>query len=313
MNKSSKIYIAGHTGLIGRALVRKYTQERYTNILTKTHHELDLTDNTKVNQFFLKEQPEYVILAAAKVGGIHANIAHPAQFLTENILIQNNVILSALEYGVKKLLFISCGCVYPTQSTQPIKEEYLLTGKLEQTNEGFAIAKIVGMKLCEKINLEYKKEFISCIAANTYGEHDHFDQERSHVISALIKKFHQAKVENLLNVAIWGTGTAKREFIYVDDLAEGLHLLMEEYSSSELINIGSGQEFTIKELSDIIQNIVGYRGNILFDTSKPDGMKRRIFDNSKIHKLGFNPKISFENGIKRAYQYYLKMKFPQTS
>ncbi len=304
MNKSSKIYIAGHTGLIGSALVRKYTREGYPNILTKTHHELDLTDNTKVNQFFLKKQPDYVILAAAKVGGIQANIARPARFLIENMLIQNNVILSALEYGVKKLLFISCGCAYPTQSPQPIKEEYLLSGKLEQTNEGFAIAKIAGMKLCEKINLEYKKEFLTCIAANTYGEHDHFDEERSHVISALIKKFHQAKVENLSNVTIWGTGTAQREFIYVDDLADGLHLLMEEYSSSEPINIGSGQEFTIKKLSEIIQRVVKYEGKVTFDSSKPDGMKRRIFDSNKIMDLGFKPQISFEEGIKRAYQFY---------
>jgi len=308
MNKSSKIYIAGHTGLIGSALVRKYTREGYPNILTKTHQELDLTDNTKVSQFFLKEQPAYVILAAAKVGGIQANIARPAQFLVANILIQNNVILSALAYGVKKLLFISCGCAYPTQSPQPIKEEYLLSGKLEQTNEGFAIAKIAGMKLCEKINLEYKKEFITCIAANTYGEHDHFDEERSHVISALIKKFHHAKVNNLPQVSIWGTGNAQREFIYVDDLAEGLHLLMEEYSNSEPINIGSGQEFTIKELSDIIQNVAGYKGSISFDSTKPDGMKRRIFDSRRIMDLGFKPNITLESGIERAYQYYLKMK-----
>jgi len=313
MNKSSKIYIAGHTGLIGSALVRKYQKEGYITILTRTHQELDLTDHKKVTDFFDQQRPEYVILAAAKVGGIQANSAHPAQFLTENILIQNNVILSALKYGVKKLLFISCGCAYPTQANQPIKEEYLLSGQLERTNEGFAIAKIAGMKLCETINLEYKKDFISCIAANTYGEQDHFDEKRSHVISALIKKFHQAKVENLSNVTIWGTGTARREFIYVDDLAKGLHLLMQKYSDPKTINVGSGQEFTIKQLSKMIQNIVGYEGTITFDSTKPDGMKRRIFDSGNIKNLGFKPQVSFEEGIKRAYEYYLIMKFQKTS
>jgi len=312
MNKSSKIYIAGHTGLIGSALVRKYQKEGYINILTRTHQELDLTDHKKVTNFFHKQTPEYVILAAAKVGGIQANSAHPAQFLTENILIQNNVILSALKYGVKKLLFISCGCAYPTNAKQPITEEYLLSGKLEQTNEGFAIAKIAGMKLCETINLEYKKDFISSIAANTYGEQDHFDEKRSHVISALIKKFHHAKIEKLQNVAIWGTGTARREFIYVDDLADGLHILMQEYSDPNTINVGSGQEFTIKQLSEMIQNVVGYEGEVTFDLSKPEGMNRRIFDSSKINNLGFKPQVSFEEGIKRTYEYYLSMKVPQT-
>ncbi|PJE61279.1 GDP-fucose synthetase [Candidatus Roizmanbacteria bacterium CG10_big_fil_rev_8_21_14_0_10_39_12] len=305
MNKSSKIYIAGHTGLIGSALIRKYTRDGYTNIVSRTHKELNLTHLEAVKNFFAKERPEYVILAAAKVGGIQANIANPAKFLIENILIQNNVFLSAHEYGVKKLLFISCGCAYPTQAQQPIKEEYLLSGKLEQTNEGFAIAKIAGMKLCETINLEYKKEFISCIAANTYGEHDHFDEKRSHVISALIKKFHHAKANDLPQVSIWGTGTAKREFIYVDDLADGLDLLMKNYSSPETINIGSGQEFTIKKLSEIIQRVIKYEGKVTFDSSKSDGMKRRLFDNTKSKALGFTPKISLEEGILRTYTFFI--------
>lgn len=308
MKKSSKIYIAGHEGLIGSALIRKYTAEGFTNIITRTREKLNLLDQPAVNIFFKKEKPEYVIMAAAKVGGIKANIAEPAGFMIDNLIIQNNIILSALEFNVKKLLYISCGCAYPTESRQPIKEEYLLTGKPESTNEGFAIAKIAAMKLCEKIFMEYKKEFISCIAANTYGENDHFDESRAHVISALIKRFHHSKTNNIPTVTIWGTGKARREFIYVDDLAEGLHLLMEKYSSSQTINLGSSQEVSIKELSKIIKKAVGYKGKIQFDTSKPDGMKRRVFDNSRIKALGFKPKTSLEEGISRAYSYFLRSK-----
>lgn len=304
MNKRSKIYIAGHTGLVGSALVRKYKREGFTNILTRTHKELDLLDSTAVKKFFQKERPEYVFLAAAKVGGISANSAHPAQFLIENLNIQSHVILSALEFDVNKLLYISCGCAYPTKAKQPIKEDYLLTGSLEPTNEGFALAKIIGMKLCEKINSEYQKNFISCIAANTYGEGDHFSNERSHVISALIQKFHHAKEHNLPNVSIWGTGTARREFIYVDDLANGLDLLMQTYSDPHAINMGSGQEVSIKKLSSIIQKVVGYKGTAEFDRSKPDGMKRRIFDSTKITRLGFKPKIQLEEGIARTYKFF---------
>jgi GDP-L-fucose synthase len=304
MKKNSRIYIAGHEGLIGSALIRKYKRDGFTNIITRTRKTLDLQNQKAVINFFKKEKPEYIILAAAKVGGIKANIAEPAGFMIENLLIQNNIILSALEYNVKKLLYISCGCAYPTESKQPIKEEYLLTGKPEITNEGFAIAKIAAMKLCEKIFLQYKKEFISCIAANTYGENDHYDENRAHVISALLKRFHEAKQKNFPSVTIWGTGLARREFIYVDDLAEGLHLLMEKYSSAQTINLGSSQEVSIKELSKIIQKTVGYNGKIVFDTTKPDGMKRRVFDNTLINKLGFEPKISLKDGIARAYEYF---------
>ena len=305
MKKNSRIYIAGHTGLIGSAVLRKYKRAGFTNIITRTRQELDLQNEASVKNFFKKYKPEYVMLTAAKVGGIRANIAQPAGFMIKNLIIQNNVILAAFENNVKKLLYVSCGCAYPTESKQPIIEEYLLTGKPEITNEGFAIAKIAGMKLCEKINLEFKKEFISCVAANTYGENDHFDEERSHVISALIKRFHNAKLKNLPSVTIWGTGKAKREFIYVDDLADGLYLLMNKYSDPQTINLGTGQEVTIKKLSRIIQKVVGYKGDIQFDSSKPDGMRRRVFDSSKINKLGFKPKTSLEEGIGRAYRFFL--------
>src|SRR3989344_1267010 len=304
MKKNSRLYIAGHTGLIGSALLRKYKKSGYMNVITKTKKELDLQNGVSVEKFFQNEKPEYVILAAAKVGGIKANMTNPAEFLVENLLIQNNVIVNAYKFGVKKLLYISCGCAYPTRLKQPIKEEYLLSGKPEPTNEGFAIAKIAGMKLCEKINLEYKKQFISCVAANAYGENDHFEEERSHVISALIKRFHQAKIQNLPSVSIWGTGKARREFIYVDDLADGIDLLMKKHSAPETINLGSGDEVTIKGLSKIIQKVVGFKGKVEFDTSKPDGMKRRVFDSSKIKKLGFKPKTSLEEGISRAYEYF---------
>jgi GDP-L-fucose synthase len=307
MKKNSRIYIAGHTGLIGSALLRKYQREGFTNIIIKTRKELDLRNGSSVKKFFQKEKPEYVFLAAAKVGGIKANMEHPTEFMIENLQIQNNVIMNAYEFGVKKLLYISCGCAYPTKSKQPIKEEYLLTGKPEITNEGFAIAKIAGMKLCEKINSEFKKEFISCVAANTYGENDHFDESRAHVISALLKRFHEAKKNNLPTVTIWGTGKAKREFIYVDDLADGLGLLMENYSDSQTINLGTGDEVSIKNLSNIISKIVGYKGKIQFDTTKPDGMKRRVFDSKRIKKLGFKPKINLKNGIALSYKFFLNL------
>ncbi len=303
--QNSRFYIAGHKGLIGSALLRKYRREGFTNIIVKTREELDLFDQQAVIDFFKKEKPEYVILAAAKVGGINVNIKHPASFMFENLLIQNNVMWAAHKSNVKKLLYISCGCAYPTNAKQPLKEEYILTGPLETTNEGFAIAKIAGMKVCEKIQTEFNQSFISCIVSNTYGENDHYDENRSHVISALIKKFHQAKKDNLPAVTIWGTGNVMREFIYVDDLADALFLLMEKYLDKKTINIGSGEEISIRELSETVQKVVGYLGKIQFDQSKPDGMQRRVFDTSKMNELGFKPHISLEKGIKRAYQYYL--------
>lgn len=308
MDKNSKIYIAGYTGLIGSALLRKYRKGGYHNIIVKTHQELNLTNQKKVDTFFKKEQPEYVIIAAAKVGGIKANMTYPVEFMYENLTIQNNLIWSALKHNVKKLLYLSCDCAYPTQSKQPIKEEYLLTGVPEPTNEGFALAKIAGIKLCEKIYIEYGKNFISCIPANTYGVGDHFDEERSHVIPALIKKFHQAKINHLPSVTLWGTGKAQREFIYVDDLSEAIFLLMEKYNnSSQFINIGTGEEISIKDLAFLIKKIVGYKGEIMFDKTKPDGMLRRLLDSSNIKKIGFRPKLSLQEGIKKTYQYFLTL------
>lgn len=307
MDKNSKIYIAGHTGLVGSALLRKYRKEGYRNLIVKTHQALDLTNQKKVSNFFKKEQPEYVIIAAAKVGGIRANMTYPFEFMYENLAIQNNLIWSALKYNVKKLLYISCDCAYPTRSKQPIKEEYLLTGVPEPTNEGFAIAKIAGIKLCAKIYIEYGKNFISCIPANTYGVGDHFDEERSHVIPALIKRFHQAKINHLASVTLWGTGKAQREFIYVGDLVEAVFLLMEKYNSSQFVNIGTGEEISIKDLAFLIKQIVGFKGEIMFDKTKPDGMLRRLLDSSNIKKIGFRPKLSLREGIKKTYQYFLTL------
>lgn len=307
MDKNSKIYIAGHTGLVGSALLRKYRKEGYRNLIVKTHQALDLTNQKKVDTFFRKEQPEYVIIAAAKVGGIKANITFPVEFMYENLAIQNNLIWSALKHNVKKLLYISCDCSYPTHSKQPIREEYLLTGVPEPTNEGFALAKIAGIKLCEKIYIEYGKKFISCIPANTYGVGDHFDEERSHVIPALIKRFHHAKINHLPSVTLWGTGKVLREFIYVDDLSEAIFLLMEKYNNSQFINIGAGEEINIKDLAFLIKKIVGFKGEIMFDKTKPDGMLRRLLDSSSIMKIGFKPKLSLQKGIKKTYQYFLTL------
>ena len=305
MDKNSRIYIAGHRGLIGSAILRKYKKIGFRNFLVKTRKELDLMNQRKVEKFFLEEKPEYVIIAAGKIGGIKANMAYPAEFIYENVTVQNNIIWSSFKTNVKKLLYISCGCAYPTNSPQPIKETYLLKNIPEPTNEGFALAKILGIKLCEKINLEYKKNFISCIPANTFGLNDHYDESRSHVISALIKKFHKAKVENLPSVRIWGTGIAKREFIYVDDLADSIYLLMQKYNSAQFINIGGKEEISIKKLAVLIKKIVEYKGKVIFDTTKPDGMLRRLLDSSKIQSLGFKPKISLREGLRLTYQDYL--------
>ncbi len=305
MNKQSTLYIPGHTGLIGSALLRHYQSKDYTSLLSKTHAQLDLTNQSHIDAFFKKDRPEYVILAAAKVGGIQPNIQYPFEFLNENVSIAQNVISASLKYNVRKLLYISCGCAYPTTAPYPIKEECLLTGLPEKTNEGFALAKILGIKLCQTINSEYKKNFISCIPANTYGVGDHFDDKRSHVIPALIKRFHNAKVDNLPEVMMWGTGKARREFIYVDDLAEALAYLMKHYNESEVINIGSGEEVSMGELAQLIKEVVGYSGTITYDTSKPDGMMNRILDTSKMDRIGYKPATSLKKGLQKTYTYYL--------
>jgi len=304
MNKDSKIYVAGHRGLVGSAIMRKLQQEGYTNIITRTHKELDLTNQAQTQEFFEKEKPEYVFLAAAKVGGIHANNTYPADFAYINIMIESNVIKASYDYGVKKLLFLGSSAVYPNLCPQPIKEEYLLTGPLEKTNEAYAIAKIAGLKMCQYFNRQYGTNYISVMATNLYGPNDNFDLETSHVLPALIRKFHEAKIDNKPYVEVWGTGKQKREFIHVDDLADAVVYLMNNYNDNQHINLGTGKDITIKELAELIKEIVGYEGEIKFDTTKPDGMPRRLLDVSRLHATGWKHKIELREGIKQTYEWY---------
>lgn len=305
MEKNSRIYVAGHTGMVGSAIVRCLLQNGYENIIKRTHQELDLTNQAATEKFFEEEKPEYVFLAAAKVGGIHANDTYPADFIMENMLIECNVIRSAFRNKVKKLMFLGSSCIYPKLCPQPIKEEYLLTGALEPTNEAYALAKISGIKMCQSYNKQYGTRYISVMPANLYGINDRFDAYNSHVIPSMIIKFHRAKCENRPYVELWGTGKPLREFLYVDDMAEACLWLMQHYESSELINIGSGKEISIKELAEIIRDVVGYQGEIVFDSSKPDGTPRRVLDNSKISATGWKPKVDIREGIRREYEYYL--------
>jgi GDP-L-fucose synthase len=304
MNKNSKIYIAGHNGMVGSAVLRKFLAEGYVNLILKNRSELNLLNQTEVSKFFETEKPEYVIMTAAKVGGIKANSEHQADFLYENIEVQNNVIMSALKNDVKKLLFLGSSCIYPRNCSQPMKEEYLLSGPLEPTNEGYAIAKISGMKMCEKIYEQYGKIFISCMPTNIYGENDNFNVDNSHVISALMRRIHEAKIANSDSVSIWGTGNALREFLYVDDLAEAIFLLMEKYSDKQFLNVGTGNEITIKDLAILIKEVVGFDGHLIFDTTKPDGMPRKLLDISKITALGWTPKITLKEGLIKTYKYF---------
>lgn len=306
MHKGAKIYVAGHRGLVGSAILRKLQAEGYSNIVTRTHQELDLTNQQEVYQFFETERPEYVFLAAAKVGGILANSTYPADFIRENLLIQTNVIDAAYRYGVKKLLFLGSSCIYPKFAPQPIKEEYLLTGALEPTNEPYAIAKIAGIKMCQAYNKQYGTNFISVMPTNLYGPGDNFDLETSHVLPALIRKFHEAKVARAPHVVVWGTGTPRREFLHVDDLADACLFLMNNYDSSEIINIGVGKDLTIVELANLIKEIVGYKGEIVFDTSKPDGTPRKLLDVSKLFNLGWRPRIRLEDGIRSTYEWFVR-------
>lgn len=305
IQKNSKIYIAGHAGMVGSAITRRFKKEGFDNLILKTKEELDLLDQKAVRVFFEKEKPEYVILAAAKVGGIGANIIHQADFLYENLEIQNNVIWQAHLSNVKKLLFLGSSCIYPPNLPQPIKEEYFLVGSLEPSNEGYAMAKIVGMKLCEKINEQYQKNFISCMPCNIYGENDNFDPESSHVIPALMQRMHNAKLNKIDSVVVWGSGRSCREFLYVDDLADAVLWLMENYNEKQFLNIGTGKDITIKELAFIIKDVVEYEGELVFDTTKPDGMPKRFLDVSKIQALGWKHKINFDDGLKKTYKFYL--------
>lgn len=306
MYKESKIYVAGHRGLVGSAILRKLKSEGYMNIITRTHQELDLTDQQEVYCFFEEERPEYVFLAAAKVGGILANSTYPADFIRENLLIQTNVIDAAYKYGVKKLLFLGSSCIYPKYAPQPIKEEYLLTGALESTNEPYAVAKIAGIKMCQAYNRQYGTNFISVMPTNLYGPGDNFDLETSHVLPALIRKFHEAKINNAPYVVVWGSGTPRREFLHVDDLADACLFLMNNYDSSEIINIGVGEDLSIAELANLIKEIVGYKGEIIYDKTKPDGTPRKLLDVTKLFNLGWKPTIHLEDGIRSTYEWFVR-------
>jgi len=304
MNKNDKIYVAGHTGLVGSAILRCLQNNGYTNLVYKTHKELDLTNQNATEHFFKNEKPDYVFLAAAKVGGIHANNIYPADFLYKNIQIQSNVIHSAYQNDVKKLLFLGSVCIYPKYAPEPVKEEYLLSSQLEPTNEYYAIAKISGIKMCQAYRKQYGCDFISTMPCNLYGINDNFHPTNSHVLPALIRKFHEAKINNLPEVVCWGDGSARREFLDADNVADACLFLMNEYSSSDIINIGYGKDFTIKEIVEIIKDIVGYTGNIVWDTTKPNGTPKRLMDLTKINKLGWKPSTDIENGLKKMYVWF---------
>ena len=306
MNKNSKIYIAGHLGLVGSTILRKLNKEGYTNLITKSRKELDLTDQKAVKDFFEKTKPEYVFLAAAKVGGIMANKTYPGEFISENLDIQNNIIKNSYIHGVKKLLFLGSSCIYPKLATQPIKEEYFMTGPLEPTNEAYAIAKIAGISMCQSYRKQYGADFISLMPTNLYGPGDNFTNERGHVIPALIRKFHDAKAKNLDEISAWGTGSAKREFLHSDDLADACVFLMKNYSSGDIINVGTGEDVTIKELTEKISKIVGFKGKIVWDTTKPDGAPRRLLDVEKLHTLGWKHHIELEKGLEETYEWFKK-------
>lgn len=305
MKQSDKIYIAGHTGMVGSAIHRKLKNLGYNNIIYKKSSELDLRKREEVEQFFKENRPDYVFLAAAVVGGIQANIDNPVTFLLDNLDIQNNIIRLSHEYKVKRLLFLGSSCIYPREAKQPMKEEYLLTGRLEPTNEGYALAKIAGLKLVEYYNKQYGTNFISVMPCNIYGVNDNFDKIQSHVIAATITRIHEAKVKELESITIWGDGSARREFLFVDDLADAVVHLMENYYDISFINVGSGKDVSILELNEIVSRVIGYKGKIKFDLSKPNGMPRKLLDISKLDKLGWKHKVDLYKGISKTYEWYL--------
>ncbi|MFY7889282.1 MAG: GDP-L-fucose synthase [Spirosomataceae bacterium] len=306
MEKDAKIYIAGHRGMVGSAIHRKLQQEGYTNFVVRTSKELDLRNQQAVADFFATEKPDYVFLAAAKVGGIVANNTYRADFLYENLAIQNNVIHSAYSAGVKKLMFLGSSCIYPKLAPQPLKEEYLLSGFLEPTNEPYAIAKIAGIKMCEAYRAQYGCDFISAMPTNLYGPNDNYDLQNSHVLPAMIRKFHEAKTNGTPAVTLWGTGSPMREFLHADDLAAACLYLMENYSEPELVNVGTGTDVTIKELAETVKEVVGFEGELIWDTSKPDGTPRKLMDVSKLHAAGWQHTIELADGIALAYQDFLE-------
>jgi GDP-L-fucose synthase len=302
MESNSKIYIAGHRGMVGSAIFRALEARGFRNIITRTSSELDLRNQAAVEGFFAEEKPEYVFLAAAKVGGIHANNVYRADFIYENMMIQNNVIHQSYVNGVKKLLFLGSSCIYPKMAPQPLKEEYLLTGLLEYTNEPYAIAKIAGIKMCESYRIQYGCDFISVMPTNLYGPNDNYDLNNSHVLPALLRKFHEAKQAGREEVVVWGSGSPKREFLHADDLADACLYLMDHYSDAGLINIGTGEDLSIKELAEMIARITEFKGKIVWDSSKPDGTPRKLMDVGKLHRQGWHHKIELEEGIRTVYE-----------
>ena len=302
MEKKSKIYIAGHRGLVGSAILRKLEKEGFENLLLRSSSEVDLRDQQAVKDLFEKEKPEYVFMAAAKVGGINANNIYPADFIYDNLCIQNNVIHQSYRNGVKKLLFLGSSCIYPKNAPQPIKEEYLLSGYLEPTNDAYAIAKIAGIKLCQSYHKQYGCNFISAMPTNLYGPGDNYDLKNSHVLPALLRKFHDAKISGESTVTVWGTGKPRREFLHSDDLASACYFLMENYNDPDIINIGVGKDISIEEMALLIKKITGFEGNIVFDTSMPDGTFRKLLDVSKLNNLGWQAEIGFEEGLRRTYE-----------
>jgi GDP-L-fucose synthase len=305
MELNAKIYVAGHRGLVGSAIVRKLKEKGYTNLVYRTSKELDLRDRIQVDRFFQEEKPEYVFLAAAKVGGIVANYEYPADFIRDNLMIQTNVIDAAYHNGVKKLLFLGSTCIYPKFAPQPMNEDSLLTGVLEPTNEPYAIAKIAGIKMCESYNRQYGTNYISVMPTNLYGPNDNFDLETSHVLPALIRKFHEAKVNGSPSVEVWGTGSPRREFLYSDDLADACVYLMNTYNGNEIVNIGVGKDISIKELAEKVKEVVGFKGEIVFNASKPDGTPRKLVDVTKLNALGWKATISLDEGLRKAYDWFL--------
>jgi len=304
MDKGEKVFVAGHEGMIGSAILRRLQEDGFTKLITRTSAELDLTDQKKVFDFFMDEKPDYVFLAAAKVGGILANSSYPAEFIYDNIQIQNNVIHSAWKSGVKKLLFLGSSCIYPKGCPQPMKEEYLLSGKLEPTSEPYAVAKIAGIKMCQSYNLQYRTDYIAAVPADVYGPNDDFEPETGHVLPALIRKMHEAKIGNKHQVIVWGTGSPQRECLYVDDLADACIFLIHNYDGSEMINVGSGEDLSIKELALQIKEVVSFDGEVIFDESKPDGAPRKLLDSGRIRRMGWVPKTNLETGIIQTYQWY---------
>lgn len=308
MSKDSKIFLAGHRGMVGSAIVRELENQGYSNILTKTHQELDLLDQKAVAEFFAEEKPQFVFLAAAKVGGIEANRTQLGAFLYENLQIQNNIIHNAYLHKVERLIFLASSCIYPRLAPQPIKEEYLLTGELEQTNYGYAIAKIAGVKMCEAYRAQYGCDFVALMPTNLYGINDNFDLQNSHLLPALIRKFHEAKISNQSAVEVWGTGTPRRELLFVNDLAQACVFVMNKKEITDLTNIGSGVDKTVKELAELVKKTVGYQGEIKFNSNMPDGTPRKCLDVSKINSFGWKEKTSLEDGLKIVYKWYLQNK-----